>query len=42
MWNMVVMSISRLLVLRKFNDYIDVIYPNEREIKDTTYAKKMG
>ena len=25
-------------VLPTFNDYIDVIYPEEREIKDTTYA----
>ena len=24
----------------KFNDYIDVIYPNELEIKDTTDAPK--
>ena len=24
----------------KFNDYIDVIYPKELEIKDTTYAPK--
>ena len=24
----------------KFNDYIDVIYPKEREIKDTTDAPK--
>ena len=26
----------------KFNYYIDVIYPKELEIKDTTDAKKMG
>ena len=27
-------------VLSKFNDYIDVIYPKELEIKDTTDAPK--
>ena len=26
----------------KFNDYIDVIYPEELEIKDTTDAPKIG